>query len=876
MPETLLATKLYLPPLPPRVLQRQSLLDLLESGLTPEKRLILVCASAGYGKTTLVCEWLENHSNVCWVSLEKSDNDPRLFFSYLIAALQRAFPGFGRQAQEILATPQLPPLQTVLSPLLNELAEINKPCILVLDDYQTIHAGAIHEGVTFLLDHLPPDKHIVITTRSDPALPLHRYRSRGQILEIRADHLRFSVEEVSDYMNDVAGIPLSSSGISMLEKRTEGWAVGLQMAAISLRGTADREKFIRSLAGTNRYILDYLLEEVLQNLPDSIQRFLMQTAILDRFCAPLCSALTEMSEESSQEILQNLEHANLFLIPLDDERTWYRYHHLFQDLLTMRLKQSLPGQVKSLHQRAANWYESNGSMSEAVQHYIEAADFERAADLVEQHTVELFAQGKLDQLVGWIRKLPSDLSARRPWLSIYQAWALAFAGKNQEAESLIEVAIQGLEKNDPSPDAHKKIWAEIHGIRALLSITSGDLQRALAFADVLDEFPKESLFARNVIVWALGYAWRLQGELSKATAAFQEVLAIGRQLNNMWVMSTGFADLAMVLRLSGRLREAEAIYRENLEMMRQAGAGGFGYLGRSQSFLANLLCELDQLEESWQLTLESIAHGQLWNNPNHLAHAHWTEARILYGKGDTTAAGNALKKAEDIITSHPAVVPNLCAVIETFRVRLLLAQGRLTEANDWVETHPLSQKTPSQNIEVFDVQTLTHARVLIAQEKFSMAWKLLEELENSARAGGQKNTLIETLTLKSLATPKRATALEILESALKLGIPAGYRRTFLDEGDRLIQLLGGLRGRSALVEPLFGAGTGKPKPETLLTTREIDILRAMAEGLSNKEIGQRLFISTGTVKAHSAAIYRKLEVVNRTEAIARAKDLGLL
>jgi LuxR family maltose regulon positive regulatory protein len=571
-----------------------------------------------------------------------------------------------------------------------------------------------------------------------------------------------------------------------------------------------------------------------------------------------------------------LEHANLFLIPLDEERTWYRLHHLFQDLLAMRLKQSLPDQLESLHQRAANWYESNGFMSEAVDHYIQGKDFERAADLVEKNTVALFEQGKLDQLVGWIRKLPSDLSADRPWLSIYQAWALAFAGKNQEAETLIKVAIQGLEKEDASAQDQKNIWAEIHGIRALLSITSGDLQKALAFENVLDEFPVDRLFARNVIVWALGYAWRLQGEIPKATAAFREVLAIGRQLNNVWVMSTGFADLGMALRLSGRLREAESIYRESLEMMHQAGADGFGYLGRSQSFLANLLCELNQLEEAWQLTVESLAHAQLWNNPNHLAHAYWTQARILYGKGDTIEAVNALKKAEDVIAQHPAVVPNLRAVIETFRVRLLLAQGRLSEANNWAETHQLPKKEATQNIEVFDMHALTHARVLIAQEKFLTAWKHLQELENRARAAGQNNTLIEALTLKSLATSKRATALEVLESALDLGIPEGYRRVFLDEGDRLSQLLGGLRGRSPLVEPLLGTRTEKPNLETLLTPREIDILQAMAEGLSNKEIGQRLFISTGTVKAHSAAIYRKLEVINRTEAIARAKDLGLL
>ncbi|HSL45882.1 MAG TPA: LuxR C-terminal-related transcriptional regulator [Anaerolineales bacterium] len=876
MTETLLATKLYLPSLPTRILHRQSLLDLLASGLSVEKRLILLCAPAGYGKTTLICEWLQSASNVCWISLEKSDNDTRRFISYLIASLQKTVPQIGEVAHQLLETPQLPPLPAILSSVLNDLASVDAQCIVVLEDYHVIHTNAIHEGITFLLDHLPSHKHIVITTRSDPALPLPRYRSREQMVEIRADDLRFSAEEVSSYMKEIAEIPLSESETTILEGRTEGWVAGLQMAALSLRSKADKEQFIRSLGGTHRYILDYLLEEVLNNQPEAVQRFLMETAILDRLCAPLCDAVTGLGEEVTREILQRLERDNLFIISLDEERYWYRYHHLFQDLLNLRLKQSLPEKIKASHRSAAHWYQSHGWISEAVQHYIDGADFERAADLVEQHTVQLFAQGKLDQLVNWIKKLPADLSVRRPWLSIYQAWALAFSGKNPEAESLIQVVIQSLEGNELSAEARKKLWAEIYGIRALLSITSGNLQVALDLEHVLsEEIDPDSLFARNVILWSLGYAWRMQGKLREAIVAFREVLAIGRQLNNIWVMSTGYADLGMVLRLSGRLTEAEEIYRESLEMLHQAGAGGLGYIGRSKSFLANLLCECNRLDEAWKLTTESIDHSQLWKNPNHLAHAYWTQARILYAKGDTTAAEHALNKAGDI-AAQPGVVPNLHAVVDTFRVRLSLEQGRLSEADRWAEEHPISEKTLEQNIEVFDLQALIHARVLIAQEKPSAAWKLLEKLETDARTDGRVNTLVETLVLKALAAPKRAAALEVLESALELGIPEGYRRTFLDEGDRLMQLLESLRGRSTFVEPLLGPSRGKPKLETLLTERELDILRGMAEGLSNKEIGQKLFISTGTVKAHSATIYRKLEVANRTEAIARAKDLGLL
>jgi LuxR family maltose regulon positive regulatory protein len=844
--------------------------------VSAEKRLILVCAPAGYGKTTLVREWLQDVSNVCWISLEKSDSDARRFFSYLIASLRNTFPETGEQARQLLETPELPPLQVILSSVLNDLASIDAQCTLVLDDYHVIHTKVIHEGMAFLLDHLPPGKQIVITTRSDPALPLPRYRSRGQMVEIRAGDLRFSAQEISDYMKEIANISLSDFEIKILGERTEGWVAGLQMAALSLRGKPDKEQFIRSLGGTHRYILDYLLEEVLSNQPQTVVIFLMETAILDRLSAALCSALTGMGEADSRETLHDLERANLFISPLDDERTWYRYHHLFQDLLIMRLKQMLPEKLNALHKNAARWYEANGWIIEAVQHLIEGADFEHAADLVEQHTVHLFAQGKLDQLVSWIQKLPNDLLVRRPWLSVYQAWALAFAGKNSQAESLIHVVIQGLEGNEPSPEERKKLWAEIYGIRALLSITSGNLQGALALEDVLrEELDPGSLFARNVILWSLGYAWRMQGQLSKAIAAFREVLSIGWQLNNIWVMSTGYADLGMVLRLSGRLREAEEIYREGLIMLRQAGAGGFGYIGRSKSFLANLLCEQNQLDEAWQLTNESIDHSQLWNNPNHLGHAYWTQARILYGKGDWVAAEEALRKAIKT-TMQPGVVPNLLAVVETFGVRLALTQGHFSATSRWAEEHPIFPKAPEENVEVFDLRILAHARILIAQENFSVAWKLLGNLEADARATGRINTLIEVLTIKALAAPKRSLALEVLQSALELGIPEGYRRTFLDEGARLRQLLESLRGLSTLVEPLIGAIPAKQKLEAVLTRRELEILRGMAEGLSNKEIGQKLFVSAGTVKAHSAAIYRKLEVANRTGAIARAKDLGLL
>jgi LuxR family maltose regulon positive regulatory protein len=852
-------------------MRRGALLQLLENELSVEKRLVLVSAPAGYGKTTLIIDWLQNVSQTCWVSLEKSDNDPRVFLSYLIASLQKAFPGIGEQASGFVGSPQLPPLDVILLSILNDLAGIEGKCIIVLDDYHAIHTTAIHEAITFLLDHLPAKKHVVITTRSDPALPLHRYRSRGQMIEIRASDLRFSLEEVSSYMTSIAGVALSQTAIAVLEQRTEGWAAGLQMAAISLRGKKDKDQFIRSLTGTHRYILDYLMEEVMTNQPEDIQRFLIQSAILDRLCAPLCSALTTIEEETSQKILQSLEQENLFIVPLDDERYWYRYHHLFQDLLVMRLKQSQPDQVSQLHTRAASWYEQNGCTSDAVQHYIEGAEFEHAAELVEQHTVQLFGQGKLDQLVSWIEKLPVALTARRPWLSVYQAWALAFAGKIAEASQLIEAAKYGIDVSNLSPQAKESLEFEIRAIRGVLSAMSGDYREALALTDLIDkEIPSDRRFARSAMFWSLGFAWRAHGQLDRAITAFQRMLDLGRQINNLWTLATGFADLGMVLRQSGRLKEAEAVFRKGLLTIEQAGTSGLGFVGRLESFLANVLCEQDKLVEAEQLIVASISHNQLWNNPNHLAYAYLTEARIRFAKGDS-GSEHALKRAEEIAI-HAPVVPSLRAGIEALRVRFWLAQGLFTEVDRWTERHKLSDEDP-RNIEVFDTYMLAHLRIAIAQENWPAARQYLERLEKNADAGGRVNTLIETLTLKALAAPNRVTA---LERALQLGVPEGYRRVFLDEGKQLQKLLKALRGRSPLAGALIRDASTKRGPDAVLTAREQEILRAMAEGLSNKEIGQKLYISAGTVKAHSSAIYRKLETANRTEAIARAKDLGLI
>lgn len=873
MPETLLATKLYIPVLHPQALERKALLDRMDNELSTGKRLVLVCAPAGYGKTTLVCVWLSRIPNTCWLSLEKSENDPRLFLSYIIAALQSRFHEVGRQAQAILDAPQPLPLKEVLASILNDLSQVKHPIVLVLDDYQSIQASQVHEAVSFLIDHFPPHVHLVITSRSDPPLPLHRYRSRGQMLEIRADDLRFSMEEVSAYIENNAGVSLSPLEVATLENRTEGWAAGLQLAAISLRQTQNAAGFIQSLAGSNRFVLDYLMEEVFNNQSDEIQRFWMETAILDRLCASLCAAVTNGSQESTQAVLDTLERDNLFLISLDDQRQWYRYHHLFQDLLKMRLKQRLPDQIQALHRNAVRWYEANGWISEAVDHSIQGMDYDHAADLVEAHTFQLFAQGKLEQLMGWIQRLPPQLSDHRPWLGMYQAWVLAFAGQNEQASASIEKIIQTAAGDKLSPEDKRGLLLEIDAVRALVAITSGKIQDAKTLAGRLtSDVPANHLFARSVLIWALGFARRIEGDLPRAIEAFREVLEIGKQTNNLWTLSTSYVDLGMALRLSGRLREAEAIYREGLALLQQSSMGGLGFVGRLESFLANVLYEQNKLNEARTLIAFSIRHNELWKNPNHITHAYLTEARILLAmKADSVE--DALARAKSA-TAHRAVTPSLRNSVDAVQVRFWLERGHLADAARWMAEHPLQKD--GIDTESYELQALAHVRILIAGQQFAAACKILDELEAPALTAGRGNTLIEILVLKAIATPGSSKALESLESALQMGVPEGYRRVFLDEGAKLMPYLQKLRAHTDLVEVLLETNQQDSKEENILTRREIEILKAMAEGLSNKEIGQKLFISSGTVKAHSASIYRKLEVLNRTGAIARAKDLGLI
>lgn len=888
MTARLLATRFTIPPAIPGQLSRPRLLDRLEEALLPGCSLVLVCAPAGYGKTTLVSEWAEAQgpggARFAWLSLEAGDNDLARFFTYLSAALEKSVPAARAMVDDLLAAPSPPAPADLSTGLVFALADFPGSLVIVLDDYQVIHENAIHAALVFLVEHLPANIHLVLATRSDPPLPLHRLRAQGRMIELRLNDLRFDQGETGQLIDRAEETRLNEPEIALLTKITEGWAAGLRMALLSMRGKERPGEFLQSLSGRNRYILDYLAEEALHNQSEDIQEFLLKTAVLERLCAPLCDQLT--GQGNGQEMLEALEAANCFLIPLDEERTWYRYHHLFSDLLQVRLKQrarSQPGLIVELHHRAAAWLEDQQASEEAVWHSLQAGDYERAARIVERSTFDLLSRGQLHQLLAWIHLLPAELVAQRPWLDICQAWTLAFAARLQETEVRLAQAEAGLAAGGYSPSEQARMQFEIRAIRSLAVITSGSLPAALALVEqqnktTLDEIiPVEASFARSVQRWAVGYGLRMKGDLSGAEACFAETLHLAYALDNLYSITSASVDLGAVLRQQGELGRAEEVYLAGLARASQAG-GGPGFVGRLEAFLAALRIDQGNLVEAALLAGQAIEHNRSWENPNHCAYAWMVKARVELLQNHPDLAAVALAEANGWIARGP-VVPSLPAAVAQVQVRLWLHTGALEQASAWLSQQSLPPPAANTLLSEGDeALRLASARVLLASGQTAIACEKLEPVEAAARRGKRLAALIEALVLRACTAPGPDEASAILKEALTLGLSRGFRQVFLEDGRRLIPALEHcqeIAGVSELLATLRESEKHRPA-ESPLTAREVEILRWVASGLTNPEIGARLYLAPGTVKAHTAAIYRKLDVANRAEAIAKAKDLGLL
>jgi LuxR family maltose regulon positive regulatory protein len=882
--------KVRVPPVRAEFVARPRLLEQLNAGL--RAKLTLVSAPAGAGKTTLLSGWAAQLPlQVAWLSLDEGDDDEVHFWIYLIAALRRLYPEVGQEALQLLQAPQRPAMQTLLVPLLNDLATLPTDVVLILDDYHQISHPGVHEGLAFLLEHLPRSVHLTMATRADPLLPLHRLRARGQLNELRFDDLRFTVDEATIFLNSAMGLDLTAEDVVALEERTEGWIVGLQLAALSLQGRSDPHDFVTAFSGGHHYVLEYLTEEVVRQRPEAVQRFLVRTSILRRLCGPLCDALT--GESDGAEVLAHLRERNIFILPLDDEHRWYRYHHLFADLLRNLLRrEASPDEIGALHRRASAWHDRHGLVTEAVHHALAARDFERTADLIERHSFAMVNRGELATLLGWIEALPEGLAQSRPWLCVHQAWPLTFAGKAGAAEPLLRRVEEQVGVETPSP-GQKDLLGNVAAMRAMLATMQGDPQRAVEQARRAEALLRpDNLAPRGAALYALAYACYVEGELAKAEPLLEAILEVGHDSGNLWSVIRTFCDLADLRLLQGELRRAEELCREALQLAEERGTRHFGTVGYVLVKLGEILYERGEPEAARARTEEGLRLMQGWQQPYEMSVGYTSLASILQARGDAAGALAALGEAEAILAQHPDYV-KVERVVEMGRIQLLLIREEAEAARK-----ALAQLEEPQPLLFREERAILLARVLLAQTRWDEALQLLSRLEKDAARGERSGPLIRILVLRSLALRQRGdddAALDALKEALRRGAPEGYVRVFKEHGEELASLLQRAaardvapdyarkllaaleeRGQKPVATPAIPAPSVPSPLAEPLTDRELEVLQHLGVGASNRQIADALVITLNTVKKHTSNIYGKLGVSSRTQAVVRAQELGLL
>jgi LuxR family maltose regulon positive regulatory protein len=917
MSEPLLLTKLYIPPPQLKVVLRPRLIQKLNEG--QHDKLTLISAPAGFGKTTLVSEWISNCERpTAWVSLDEGDNDLARFLAYLISALQGIAANIGRDLLDMIhnAQHQLPSTELLLTELLNEISTIPNNFIVVLDDYHAIDSKAVGHAVAFLVDHLPPQMQLVITSREDPPLPLARLRTRGQLTELRAVDLRFTAEEAAAFLNEMMNLNLSVENINALETRTEGWIAGLQLAALSMQGHQDHTSFIRSFTGSHHFVLDYLIEEVLHQQPESVQAFLLRTSILDRLCGSLCDAVMGLQSDPGQETLEYLERSNLFIVPLDNERHWYRYHHLFADVLQMHLKVEQPDQVSDLHHRACEWYEHEGSLENAVHHALAARDFSRAADLIEMIFPVMNRNRQFTTLLGWLKAIPDELVRVRPVLSTEYALVSISCGEVEGAESRLRDAERCLEISaavQGNPEStHEKIivvdkeeFRRVAGmiplIRAAQTLARGDYSETEKNArQVLAHALESDYLMLGGAASQLGLVAWAKGDLNTAHRMTAEGMANVRRAGYISPAIGAAITMADIQIVQGRLHEAMSTYEQALHWAMEPNApirqgAADMYVGMS-----SLQYEHNDLKTAEQLLLTSQALGDLARLPQNPYRWRAAMAQIRVVHGDLEGALELLDQAEQLYDGNfsPNVRP-----IATRRIRIWITQGRLDEALDWARGQGLSTENDLYYLREYD--HITFARMLLASPQKSNKENsipgvigLLERLLKAAEEGARKGSMLEIRILQSLAFHAQGdlpAALLPLRHALAMAEPEGYVRIFLDQGPNMMRLLREASAQGIMPEyttkllaafdaeqqineskpGVSPASQAQPLIEPL-SQRELEILKLIAIGLSNREIGERLFLALDTIKGHNRKIFDKLQVESRTEAIARARELKLV
>jgi LuxR family maltose regulon positive regulatory protein len=910
VPAALLETKLYVPGPRRGLVPRPRLSERLDRGTA--SKLVLVSAPAGFGKTTLVTEWLAagpaaaaDERSAAWLSLDRGDNDPASFWAYVIAALRTVAPGVGESALALLDAPQRPPVEAVLTPLLNDLAAVAGDVVLVFDDYHVIDARDVQDGMAFLLDHLPPGLHVVIVSRADPPLPVARMRARGELAEIRAAELRFTADEAAAYLNEMMGLQLTARDVAALEGRTEGWIAALQLAALSMQGRDDVAGFIAGFAGDDRYVVDYLAEEVLARQSDRVRAFLLQTSILGRLSGPLCDAVT--GQGGGKGMLAALERGNLFLVPLDDRRRWYRYHHLFADVLQARLLDEEPGQVPGLHRRASDWYERNGERPAAIGHALAAGDFGRAAGLVELAILAMRRTRQEATLRGWLEVLPDEVVRVRPVLSVYFAGALLLTGELEgvegrlrDAERWLEPAT-GLREEPPGASAemvvadeeeYRRLPATIELYRAGQALARGDAPGTGRHAQrTLELAPDDDHLCRASAAGLLGLVYWGSGDLEAGHRAYTACVDGLRRAGFVADILGCSIALADIRSTQGRLGEALRTLERALQLAGEQGGPVLRGTADMYVGMSEIARERDDLPAATQLLLRSQELGEHTGLPQNRYRWRVAMARVREAEGDLRGALDLLHEAERLYVSD--FFPNVRPV-PAVRARVWIAQGRLGEALGWAREQGLSVDDDLNYLREFEHITL--ARLLLARHEGERAKpspheaaRLVERLLPAAEEGGRTGRVIEILVLRALAHQALGdipAALASLDRAVTLAEPEGYVRVFADEGPPMAALLRAAAKQGArrdYVRRLLAAASGiepsGPTAQALiepLSERELDVLRLLGSELDGPAIARELMVSLNTMRTHTKNIYAKLGVTNRRAAVRQAAELNLL
>ena len=889
----LLVTKFYQPPARPGRLSRPRLIAALSLG--QDHRLTLICAPAGFGKTTLVSEWIAQRALAsAWLTLDEQDNDPVRFWMHLTAAVQRLQAGAGANTISLLRSGDSNLLAPAVNALITELTSILETFILVLDDYHFIQNPAVHQGVMRLLDYLPPSIQLVITSRSDPPLALARLRARGELFELRAGDLAFTAEEAAAFLNQVMKLELSEAEVEVLEGRTEGWIAGLQMAALSLKGHSDPGGFVSDFAGSHRYIFDFLIQEIFQAQPAHIQRFLLSTSILDRLCASLCSALT--GDEDSQEILETLERENLYLTPLDDHRRWFRYHALFADVLRLKLASASQEELAALHNRASAWYEVQGFSVEAVHHALEAGSMQRASALIENYMEGWRNLGEHAGALSWLERLPVEAVASRPRLAIQYADLLLDSQQMEAARRWLRRA------EILSPLAEQGFYGELLAVRASAAYREGKFTEAVELCErALTALPDERRATRARALLILGNASYWSGNPQASRLAYEQAAALARQEEDWHTALNASGNLALVTSLQGDLIEAARAYRSTLEEAAEHQVESIPVTASIYSNLADLAYEWNDLAGFETYHQEAVRRADLGGSPiqRFINQCRWI--KYLLARGDISRAEAEIDRAQRFAEKHGVSV-SYHSDLNLYRMKCWLYRGELPAVLEWAENSGIEASGELSLAQ--ETNYLARAEAYLHQDRAPEAVSLLQRLLSAAREVGRGWVQIELRARLALALERAGQVDEAqaeLLATLKAAEPQGYLRSFLDSGEQLLPLLqrawrslatngpaaSRLKAYTArLIEAFTRPGVSPapasgqpPEPPDLpepLSERELEILRYIAQGFSNREISERLYISVSTVKTHINNLYAKLSAGNRVQALSLARRYRLI